>query len=92
MYILKFTDKKRNEWCYYTKGSYYPISTTRDFVLKSYCFKSKNEVKRYIKRIIHAWWVRPGYKYSNFEILQVVISPDYIHIPKGKDYFMVVKK
>jgi hypothetical protein len=91
MYIIKFTDKKYNDWTYITAGSTMVGCTKHNFFLNSYCFKSKNKAKSHIRKILHSKYIRNGYKYSNFEILPVAISPDYKFIPKGEDYFMVVK-
>ena len=88
MYIIKFTDKKRNEWCYFYNGS--PLGRTQiSFHLNTDCFKSKNKAKSYIKKLLHSRFIRPHYKYSNFEILPMVIDSAYKFFPKGKEYFMV---
>ena len=90
MYIIKFTDKKRNEWCYFENA--HPLCRHKmSFFLNTDCFKSKNKAKSYIKKLIHSCWIRPKNKYSNFEILQVVIDPGYIRTPKSGQYFMVLK-
>ena len=91
MYIIKMTDEKHNEWCYFEND--HPLGRHQmNFFLNTYCFKSKNKAKSYIKKLLHSSWIRPGYKYSNFEILQVVIDPGYIRIPKSGQYFMVLKE